>query len=598
MRLIGTKFFTHDSAVCLIDTEKREITALSTERLTRIKHDDIDCTLAVKSLNVSGVDAVAHAYSDFNAPLGETGASWIQIIRNEVSILRRRLYQPKYLKDLLSAGGVKDLRTYVQHPASSAYLAALRLVNKWGPRDWSSLNRFSLSRYIRHKLESAGLKFKELHFFDHHLCHAVSGAALAPFGGKDHLNITLDGYGDGYFSKVFWVEAEEFHVLGASQSAYHEGRVMSLGELYGDVTVAAGYHRNADEGKVEALAAFGQQNEVLRSALDSAIWVEDGAWKISVEKYSRITVDYLKSEITSLGVEAVAATVQRKLEDDMVAVVDHWTRVYPNAKLVLSGGVAANIIMSLAIYERCSIGQLFVCPPMSDDGLALGAAVLLAKHYSQDVSWIREQTMPYFGTVVDGIDASAVKFNVREVGVSDWHTDCAEVIASGGVVGVVQGRMEYGPRALGNRSILANPLLPHTRDRINSTVKRRPMFQPFCPSILESERERLFESSFAHKHMAIAFRMKSEFYSELPCAVHVDGTARPQFVEESDNPGLFKILTAFKQKTGYGVLINTSFNLHGRTNVQSADDVFTDFLDCQLDAVYINGRKFVRREEV
>ena len=132
-------------------------------------------------------------------------------------------------------------------------------------------------------------------------------------------------------------------------------------------------------------------------------------------------------------------------------------------------------------------------------------------------------------------------------------------------------------------------------ERINANVKKRPNYQPFCPSILEEERERLFENSFPHKHMAIAFRMKEEFIQDLPCAVHVDGTARPQFVEEKDNPNYSRYLKALKEITGYGVSLNTSFNLHGRTIVRTPQDALVDFIDCNIDELFIEGFKVKRK---
>ena len=154
--------------------------------------------------------------------------------------------------------------------------------------------------------------------------------------------------------------------------------------------------------------------------------------------------------------------------------------------------------------------------------------------------------------------------------------------------------MEFGPRALGNRSIVADPSREGIRQRINSTVKRRPNYQPFCPSILEEERLRLFKDSFSHKHMAIAFRMREEYIPDLPCAVHVDGTARPQFVEEEDNPSYYRYLKALKELTGYGVSLNTSFNLHGRTIVRTPHDAVVDFIDCNIDELYIEGFRVKR----
>ncbi len=172
-----------------------------------------------------------------------------------------------------------------------------------------------------------------------------------------------------------------------------------------------------------------------------------------------------------------------------------------------------------------------------------------------------------------------------------WPEEAAKSIANGNVVSLFHGREEYGPRALGNRSIVANPCDPNVTKRINSTVKRRPLYQPFCPSFLEDERERLFESSFKHKHMAIAFRMKKEFWEHLPSAIHVDGTARPQFVEYEDNPNYYRLISAVKEQTGYGAVINTSFNLHGRTMVHTPKDAITDFIDCNIDELYIEGLK-------
>jgi len=145
------------------------------------------------------------------------------------------------------------------------------------------------------------------------------------------------------------------------------------------------------------------------------------------------------------------------------------------------------------------------------------------------------------------------------------------------------------------RSIIANPMLNNSRDKINSKVKKRPSYQPFCPSILESDRQRLFHNSFKHKHMALAFRMKKEHIEHLPCAVHIDGTARPQFVEKKDNPMYYRYLKELKKITGYGVSLNTSFNLHGRTIVRTPQDAVIDFIDCNLDELFIEGYR-VRRK--
>ena len=236
---------------------------------------------------------------------------------------------------------------------------------------------------------------------------------------------------------------------------------------------------------------------------------------------------------------------------------------------------------------------------MADDGLAIGSAILTAINFNQDLSWLKNHIMPYFG---DSYSREEVK-KVLDIfpGIiyedlqDEWPKYAAKSVSKGQICALFHGKMEFGPRALGNRSIIGNPMIENTRKRINSKVKMRPAYQPFCPSILEEERNRLFINSFSHKHMAIAFRMKEEFIKDLPCAVHVDGTARPQFVSKEDNPNYYKYLKELKKITGYGVSLNTSFNLHGRTIVRTPKDALTDYIDCNIDELYIEGYRVLRK---
>ena len=203
--------------------------------------------------------------------------------------------------------------------------------------------------------------------------------------------------------------------------------------------------------------------------------------------------------------------------------------------------------------------------------------------------------MPYWGPHFsnDEIKKSFKKFEDKIV-ISDetnhlWQKNFAKLITNGKIGGLFQGRMEFGPRALGNRSIIGDARSLKTKERINSVVKGRPNFQPFCPSILEEDREKLFEKSYKNKHMTCAFKMKKEFTTILPSAVHIDNTARPQFVEEKDNVNYYKILREIKKITGYGVVVNTSFNKHGRTMVTKPEDALNDFLNSKLDFICFQG---------
>jgi len=310
-------------------------------------------------------------------------------------------------------------------------------------------------------------------------------------------------------------------------------------------------------------------------------------------------IDWLKKQRRRTGDENFCASIQNYLEDTIVDYLNIAYEKYPINNLCLSGGVAANIIMSLNIYERTNFKNIYVLPPMADDGLAIGSAILTAIVLDQDDSWLIDCVMPYFGDSYTRIQVKETLDSFNNIIYEDlkdnWPQEAAISVSKGKICALFQGKMEFGPRALGNRSIIANPMLEDTRQKINSTVKRRPHYQPFCPSILEEERERLFRSSFSHKHMAIAFRMKDEFIKDLPCAVHVDGTARPQFVEEKDNPNYYRYLTALKDITGYGVSLNTSFNLHGRTIVRTPEDAVVDFIDCNIDELFIEGYRVKRK---
>jgi carbamoyltransferase len=206
--------------------------------------------------------------------------------------------------------------------------------------------------------------------------------------------------------------------------------------------------------------------------------------------------------------------------------------------------------------------------------------------------------MPYFGTSYSPEEILAalktetgIKYTYLE---DSWPEKAAELVAEGKVGALFHGRMEWGPRALGNRSIIADCRDPEITKKINGSIKNRPLFQPFCPSILEEERERLFEKSYPNKHMTCAFRMKQEFRDKIPASVHVDGTGRAQFVEEKDNPMYYRYLKELKRLTGYGVSINTSFNKHGRTIVETPKDGIRDFLDTNMDFVMMEGYLITR----
>jgi carbamoyltransferase len=231
---------------------------------------------------------------------------------------------------------------------------------------------------------------------------------------------------------------------------------------------------------------------------------------------------------------------------------------------------------------------------MGDEGSALGAVFLAAIEKKLDLTWVSKYNMPYWGPSYDQDETlSVLQKNKDKVFFKDlnsnWTKEAASKILDNKIIAIFQGKMEFGPRALGNRSILANVTDPDMKIKINTNIKKRPQFQPFCPAVLEEDRKDLFLNSYQHKYMATAFLMKDKYRNIYPSAVHIDGTARPQFVEKNDNENLFKILKYLKESLNHGIVINTSFNLHGRSMVMKPQDAIDDFLSCNLDYLYLNG---------
>lgn len=585
MKILGTKFFGHDNAVFLLDTTQQTIFALSAERVTRIKHDRASIKSVVEKYpELLNVDNVTNGY------LYSSSIHYYKELLALDAIYTH--IKPKYVKELvaISKNRYKLLKILLKNLKITDLIAIAlwSIIEKLFPKHY----HFSQQKITSFYCKILQIEPNKIKHYDHHLCHAISAYVFSPYyKSKACLSLTLDG--DGYFSKLYQFDNQgNYQLLGQSSSNLTK---TSIGLMYSEFTEALDLIPDSDEGKVEALAAFAQADPLLLSELKSLIQFDHLDMVFDCHKNNTIkSLDYLRAQRSKLGDQTLAATVQTWLEN---TVTEYLNIVYKHSQistLCLSGGVVANIIMNLNIYERTPFKEIYIVPFMGDDGVAAGGALLEAIHQGIDLSWVNQRyPIPYLGRqysteeILTSLDASN-KVRYTDLG-KTWYEQAAQSIADGKVIAVFQGRDEFGPRALGNRSILANPVLPDIKNRINNTIKKRPKYQPFCPSILEEERERLFEDSFSHKHMAIAFRLKKEYWDALPCATHIDGTARPQFIQEQDNPAYYQLIKAVKTHTGFGAVINTSFNLHGRTMVHTPSDALTDFIDCNIDELYIEG---------
>ena len=608
MKILGTKFFGLESAVFFLDTEKMEIFAINSDRISRIKKDNFDISPVLDNYSnpkFSIVDEVAYPFNNFlgrDALLETKGTSyywlnWQRILRN--------IIKPRFRSDLLSE---KDIYEQIYIFFNSLLLPKIfyyKVVRGYYWRKYllgtlpKNFHQRKIQQYIEEVLLKYNINAKKIKYFDHHTCHAFSAYFFSQFSYKeDALVFTLDEHGDECFSKLFLFKKVEYSELAKSNTnkfwIEDKVHVTSIAGLYSNFTEAMGLIRSTDEGKIEALAAYGEVDEDLFNEIISMVSIEDLEYKFDLDQYKKYSdIAFLSAIKRKIGGKNFCATIQHWLEEVVVEYLNQAYQKYEIDNLCLAGGAVANVIVNYKIYEKTPFKNIFIVPPMGDEGSAAGAAIMSALNAGKDLSWLKKETMPYFGPCYSREDTlNAIKhfqsINYEDLG-DDWPIEAAKAICDNNIIGIYQGRMEFGPRALGNRSILANAADKNARDKINSTIKRRPWYQPFCPSVLEEERARLFENSFKHKYMATAFKMKMEYRDKLPSAIHVDGTARPQFVEFVDNPNFYRLLKEIQKKIGYGVVINTSFNLHGRPIVNTPQDAIVDFIDCNIDELYIEG---------
>ncbi len=614
--VFGTKFRGHDASIFAIFPEESRVRGISTERLTRYKHDltmpidALERLIACEQIDTKAVKEVVLC----NAFTGVQVSVLPENFYLTEMLLRKHL-KAKYKKDFDQAHD-----KYAQKSGFEKVISLLTSFYGWGILREKILLHVGLKKFLpiaEIERKTLGRYFPnatiEIRFYDHEYCHVVSALATSRF--DESIIFSFDGWGDDNFSEVYVVRGNKLehlassapddlrHIYAGPKGSTHV--LCSPGGVYTYVTEMLGFTPIADEGKVEALAAYGKADAKLLTEFSALVSIDKSSSKMVMSRAKTealLRFNNFSEYLKRLSREDMAATTQKFLEAitfDYVTLLVAKTGI---KNLALAGGVAANVINNLNIYEKIT-PNIHITPAMADDGAAQGAAYAYLLDMNVAVADIRAMTpeMPYYGTSYSRAEILAVVDKNEFVEVEDlgdaWPLKAAELLAAGKIGAIFHGNMEWGPRALGNRSIIADVRQKDFRERINLHIKRRPAFQPFCPSILAEEKDRLFEAAYLNKHMTCAFRLKKEFWDVLPSAIHIDGTARAQFVEERDNPSYFKLLRRVKELTGFGIVINTSFNKHGRTIVESPEDALRDFLDTDMDYMIIEGY-LVQRKSV
>jgi carbamoyltransferase len=450
---------------------------------------------------------------------------------------------------------------------------AKRGSDQWG-RDASQFHK-KFHEELENALADLGLGGK-LKRSEHHLTHAAN--AYYGSGFDEALIISLDGYGSG---------------LAGSASVGRGGRIErvhgipyphSLGTFYESVTSGLGFRPSRHEGKIVGLAAYGDP-AVLRDVLLARIERQPGSYRI-LESNNMYFARLLASQFPKID---VAAAYQDVLEIVATEYVAHYLRQTGLKHVVLSGGVVANVKLNQRIFAIDGVEGIFVHPNMGDGGCGTGAALLEFQGHPQIMTPIPHV---YLGpSYADGeIEAALQRSHLAYDRYRPIEPKIAQLIAAGKVVARFDGRMEYGPRALGNRSILYHAREPEVNQWLNQRLGRTE-FMPFAPATLYEHRHQCYlhvdGAAFAAQFMTVTFDCTPFMRQESPAAVHVDGTARPQLVTAASNPSFHRVLTEYHQLTGLPSVINTSFNMHEEPIVCSPDDAVRAFLQGHLDYLAI-----------
>ncbi|MEZ5934983.1 MAG: carbamoyltransferase C-terminal domain-containing protein [Alphaproteobacteria bacterium] len=421
-------------------------------------------------------------------------------------------------------------------------------------------------------------------FVSHHLCHAA-GAYYAS-GYDDALVATLDGAGDGDSSHVYSVKNGRFELLHSVPS------FDSLGDYYGYVTQISGFKAGKHEGKITGLAAYGKPS--LRHVFEKFFRYTNGSMRNVGNCFRHAALRKLKKALPEdYKREDLAATVQDLAEDVATAYVGHWCKKTGHRNVALAGGVFANVKINQRVHEIDGVASVFVFPAMSDEGIAAGAALV---RHAERKGWEPAERAcidhVYLGPeftdqqIEAALGAAEVSFKKAE----DMPKQVAKLLADGKVVARFAGRMEYGPRALGNRSILYRPDSPSVNDWLNERLQRTE-FMPFAPSTLAEDAAHCFVgiegAENTARFMTITFDCTEQMKKSCPGVVHIDGTARPQIVHAHDNPEYHRIISEFKRLTGLSCIVNTSFNIHEEPIVCTPEDAIRAFKLGHLDVLAI-----------
>ena len=464
-----------------------------------------------------------------------------------------------------------------------------------------------------HELKRLGINLDRLVPVDHHMSHAASAYYFSGF--DECLIVTADGCGDGHSLTV------SIGKNGKITRICHVPDDVSAGYLYASVTAFLGFKAHRHEGKITGLAAFGDPSKCYEHFIPCLKLTEDkgsltcdfpnGSWLQHVAHLKRLFGNsyyrkpimnlydqYYDTHLSSFSREDIAAAAQKRLEDVFTEYLQPIIEETGLHKLALAGGIFANVKLNQRLFELDRVDGIFIHPNMGDGGNALGSAFLTymthaAKKDGYCASKFKLEDV-YLGPEFSNEE---IETELKKRELTYWYCEnieeiIAEKVAKFEIVGRFNGRMEYGPRALGNRSILANPTDTTINTILNKRL-RRTEFMPFAPSVLCEDAQAYFQLTDGNLRAAEFMTVTCDVHPSkrklIPAVCHVDGTARPHVVRQCVNPSFYNILREFKERTGLGTIINTSFNIHEEPIVCTPADACTAFQQNSVDTLAIGN---------
>ena len=593
MLILGISCYYHDSGVALIE-DGQIIAAAQEERFTRIKHDSafphraLDWCLMERGITLSDVDAVAF-----------------------------------YDKPILTFNRL--LETYIAFAPKGfgSFFKAIPL--------WVKDKLFQKDNLLK-ELQQYDSTFSsgKLLFAEHHLSHAASAYYASPY--DDTVVLTLDGVGEWATATIALGKKENLDIVKEIHFPH------SLGLLYSAITYYLGFKVNSGEYKVMGLAPYGQPKyvDLFKQHLidikdDGSFWLNQKYFDyctgltMTNKKFDKLfgrPVRTPEDKLEDFHMD-VAASVQKITEEIMLKIAEHTAKTYKKDNLCMAGGVALNCVANGKILKAGHYKNIWIQPAAGDAGGALGAALLAYyKHFDNKRKVIKPDLMEG-GYLGPSFPDDHIARDLRNMGAVFEELDdkklferTSKALSDNQVVGWFQGRMEFGPRALGNRSILGNPMSAETQKTMNLKIKFRESFRPFAPSVLREDVSKWFDLETDSPYMLLVadvakkklrkINAKEEKLrgieklniprSDIPAVTHVDNSARIQTVDENTNSRYYQLLKAFKKKTGCGVLVNTSFNVRGEPIVCTPRDAFRCFMGTHMDVLVI-GNCYLKKSD-